>query len=604
LLTALVARTSVSFAFPFVDPSNVDSLPTGAPLGTELPSTDVQGLQGQLHLTNPAAPGNPSAWTIVPRITVQEVFTDNALQTTSPRIADAITVVAPGINISAATARLNLSLDYSPSLVVHAVEGPLNELTQQLNLTGLVTIVPNLAYVDVRALSGVQSQVGGLAGTGTIGGGGFTNADAASSGALAPANAGVGGGNVAALTKNNEVQTTSFGISPYLLHDLGDYGTYKLGVSGNYSRFDQLSGFFSSPLPSGGINGSSLFSSEEIAHYGTSQFLVKFQDSIDLDLLQSTSRNDALTATSINTATGASTQITQPAGTFTSRRMSLTDTITYALSHSLSLFGSGGYQTITYSNNQAAAVNGLTWQIGFNYNPSPESGLSISYGHNNGTDAANAYGHIAIGGRSQATLSYTNTVGTQLENLQNQLNNSSVNVNGQLVNAITGGPNFVATNALGVQQGVYRFSTLTAGFSTGWNRDQLAFSAAWSIQTNLQPGGAQTTEFIDPTTGNLVILNQPLGTTNNSTDAKTGTATWTHQMNPDTTLSASTSYSLLRRSGGLGTDGSLSTAIGLQYMLSLSTSLSARYTFFDRVSKIPGYSMYQNMLLLGLTKTF
>jgi hypothetical protein len=604
LLTALVARTSVSFAFPFVDPSNVDSLPTGAPLGTELPSTDVQGLQGQLHLTNPAAPGNPSAWTIVPRFTLQQVFTDNALQVTSPRIADAITVASPGVNITASTVRLNLSLDYSPSLVMHAVEGPLNELTQQLNLTGLVTVVPDLAYVDVRALSGVQSEFGGLAGTGTIGGGGYTNAAASVGGALAPANAGVGGGNVAALTKNNEVQTSSFGISPYLLHDLGDYGTYKLGVSGNYSRYSQLSGFFSSPLPSGGINGSSLFSSEEIAHYGTSQFLVKFQDSIDVDLMQSTSHNDALTATSINGITGASTQVATPAGTFTSRRMTLTDTITYALSHSLSLFGSGGYQSITYSNNQAIPVNGLIWQIGFNYNPSPESGLTVSYGRNNGADAANASGHIAIGGRSQATLSYSNTVGTQLENLQNQLNNSAVNVNGQLVNAVTGGPNFQATNALGVQQGVYRFSTLTAGFSTGWDRDQVALSATWSIQTNLQPGGTQTTQFIDPATGNLVILNEPLGTTNNSTDVKTGTATWIHQMNPDTTFSASTAYSLLRRSGGLGNDGSLSTAIGLQYMLSASTSLSARYTFFDRVSKIPGYSMYQNMLLLGLTKTF
>jgi hypothetical protein len=570
-----------------------------------LPSTDVQGLQSRLKQTNPALPATSPGWTFVPRITLQEALTDNALQTTTPRVADAITVFAPGVNIVASTARLNLTLDYSPTLLMHAVEGPLNELTQQLNLTGLVTVIPDLAYVDVRALSGVQSQLGGLADVGTLGAGGYSSAAAASSGVLAPANAGVGTGiGTAGLTKNNEVQTTSFGISPYLLRDLGDYGTFKVGVSGNYSRYDQVTGFLASPLPSGGVNGSSLFSTEEIAHYGTSQFLTKFQDSIDIDLMQASSHNDGLTATSINTLTGVVTPITEPSGSFYSRRMTATNTLTYALTHTLSVFGTGGYQTISYSNGVANNVNGITWNLGFNYNPSPDSGLSVSYGHINGTNSWTANGHVAIGGRSQATLSYSNTLGTQLENLQNQLNNSAINVNGQLVNAITGGPNFVATNALGVQTGVFRYSTLTAGFSTGWDRDQVNLTAAWSIQTSVQPGSTFTTEFIDPATGSLVIFNQPSGGGTSATDLKTATAQWTHLINPDTTLSASASYSLLRRSGGAGNDGSLSTAVGLQYMLSASTSLSARYTFFDRISRIPGYTMYENLLLLGLTKTF
>jgi hypothetical protein len=74
-------------------------------------------------------------------------------------------------------------------------------------------------------------------------------------------------------------------------------------------------------------------------------------------------------------------------------------------------------------------------------------------------------------------------------------------------------------------------------------------------------------------------------------------------MSEDLTLSTSASYSFIHRSGNLN-DGSLATAVGLQYTLSPSTTLSARYSFFDRVSKIPGYTLYENILLLGATKQF
>jgi len=48
----------------------------------------------------------------------------------------------------------------------------------------------------------------------------------------------------------------------------------------------------------------------------------------------------------------------------------------------------------------------------------------------------------------------------------------------------------------------------------------------------------------------------------------------------------------------------LAGSIGLQYLLSASATLSGRYAFYDRVSKIPGYNLYENILLVGLTKTF
>ena len=68
-------------------------------------------------------------------------------------------------------------------------------------------------------------------------------------------------------------------------------------------------------------------------------------------------------------------------------------------------------------------------------------------------------------------------------------------------------------------------------------------------------------------------------------------------------LNTGASYNFIRR-GGIGNDGSLSTNIGVQYLASASTTITGTYSFFDRVSRIPGYSLYENILLLGITKRF
>ena len=75
-------------------------------------------------------------------------------------------------------------------------------------------------------------------------------------------------------------------------------------------------------------------------------------------------------------------------------------------------------------------------------------------------------------------------------------------------------------------------------------------------------------------------------------------------MAPDLTLSTSGSYTFTHRNGSTGNDSAFSTAISLQYTLSDSSNVSARYSFFDRISRIQGYSLYENILILGFTKKF
>ncbi len=589
VLATLLAGIDPAAAFPVLDPTNQDTLPGGAPLGTELPAQDVNGLGNQLHLVNPAAPGNPGAWTIIPRLTLQELFTDNAYEVTSPRRGDAITIIAPGVSIAADTAKLHLNLDYQPNLLLHAINGPLNVMTQQLTAVGLVTVVPDLAYVDLRAFTGVQSTLGGLNGAGTIGAG---NVGVGAAGTTTPGTApGTQLGN-----RNNEVQTSSVGISPYLLRDFGDYGTGKLGASVGAARYSTIQGFAADPLPSGGSNGQSLLSTEETGHYNSGTFLAKLQYAFDADVLQTHSVAEGA-AVPVGTTTA-----TTPATTFDSRRETFTNQLSFALNHEFTLLGSLGYQNIVYTGVAGVNVNGLTWSAGFTYAPGPFTSVTMTYGRLNGTNALQANGFIAIGNRSNLTFTYSNTVGTQLENLQGALNASAVGVAGQLVNVYTGGPTLIASNNLGVESGVFRFNTFNANLTTQWDRDTFQESLTWAEQTSLTPGIGEPLISVG-SDGSLIVTPTTITTTGPSDTVSTASIVWTHQMSPDTTLTTSAAYSYTRRNAGQN-DGTVSTSAALQHALSPSTTLTARYSFFDRVSKIPGYSLYENILLLGITKQF
>jgi len=587
------AQLGTAGAFPFIDPTNQDTVPTGAPLGAELPAADVKGLRNQLRLTNPGAAGNPSAWTIIPRLTIQEILTDNAYGVSSPRRPDAVTVISPGISVAADTSRLKLNLDFQPSLVMHAVNGPLNTLVHQLTATGLITVVPDLAFVDVRALSGVQSRLGALSGAGTLGAGTVAPGGV-------PTDIGYGAGQGA--NRNNLVQTSSFGLSPYLLRQFGDYGTGKIGASIDVSRYSALNGFTGNPLPLGGsTNGQSLVTTEEIARYSSGDILQKFQYTFDLSLSQSRTQNDALTATAINTATGAT--VILPQQSFSSQRQTINNQINYALNRKFTFFVSGGYEKIYYGVPNAPNVNGLIWKVGTTVTPSPESSFTVSYGRQNGANAFEASGRLALTARTILTFSYDNTVGTQLQNLQNQLNNSAIGQTGALINAQTGGPVFIQGNGLGVQNGVFRFRTFTTALATQWERDTLQGTLSWSEQTALTPALGVGSILFDPVTGAALIVPTTISTNGPSSEVKTASIYWMHELSPALTLSSNASFSFITRSGS-GTDTSLSTAVALQYLATDTMTLHARYSFFDRKSKLPGSSMYENILLVGFTKQF
>ena len=554
-------------AFPLLDAATEDPVPAG----TELATPDAQDLRHQLQIVNGlAAP--PGGWTIVPQIDLQEMLTDNAEQTHSPRQWDLVTYIRPGINIVGDLPRAQLFFNYSPALALYARTTSLNALTQQMNGIGQITLVPDLAFVDMRAVAGVHSQYGGFGGLGDVGA--SATADMATTTATIPTLA----GNSQGLNKSNEVQTFSYGISPYLLRRFGDWGVGKLGYSLDVTRSNTLSGFASTPFPTGGANGQSLVTNEEFGHFATGDILQSLQNSIDIDLVQTQTRTDASFASA---TTGFSAQSESTSST----REIFTDQISWQMNRSVALFASGGHETITYSGFGAQTIDDFTWNLGTTLTPGPKAALTVSYGHLNGFNSWTVNGHYALTARTLLTVSYGQTLGTQLEYLQNQLNLATVR-GGTLVNAQNGGGTlFNGTNALAVQNGVFRTETLTLGSTTALERDTFAINLLMVRQT--QTGRAEA---------------------GNSSSSKSVSVSWLHAMRPDMTLGASFAYALQDQGGASafnpGNSTSFAASLAWQYQISDTVTAGMRYSLLNRSSAVNAYNAHENLLILGISKKF
>ena len=460
-----LAQLSPVAAFPVTDPLN----PGIVPAGGELAPPDVQDLQHQMQLLSGFGSAG-GGWTILPRVTVEEMLNDNVLEAHSPRRWDLITEVAPGIAVAGDTARITLRLNYQPMLQLYTRTGSQNALSQQLSATGTVTLVPDLLFVDVRGLAGVQAANGGIGGLGTVGQAGLSPI---TSGGLAQTTQ-------LGLTKQNLVQTSSFAISPYMLYRFGDVGTGRVGVSLSDTSFSRISGFTSAPWPSGG-NAQQQTGVEETASFQTGNALSRIRDRVSIDAEQS-KLSGQLQGTRQSQFFGT--------GNGNSERDTFDNRVDYALNRTVSVYGDLGWERINYSGSNQLNINGPTWGLGTTLTPDPDTSVTLGYGRQNGTTAFTFDGHYALTARTTLTGSYHNGITTQTGMIRNQLNLAAVSNNGSLVNRQTGAPLFLSNNALGVSPGIYRFSILSLGATTVLARDTITLTLTHTQQTPVGSGTA------------------------------------------------------------------------------------------------------------------
>lgn len=531
-----------------------------------LSGQDAQDLKHQMQIvTGTAAAPSSGGWVIVPRLDLLGLVTDNALQVSNPRQWDIASIVAPGLAVTADTGRLQLRFDYSPILSVYARTSSQNSLSHYLNTSGLLTVVPDLFFVDLRAVAGVQPISGGFGG---INGFGLGLAQASSLGASIA--------NSAILNRQNQSQVLTAGISPYVVREFGDYGILRIGGSLQASSQSTVSGFGTVPLTTTGDDAQSQITTEQTARFITGDILGRIQNTTEGTLSQ----------TPISSTIAASGR--QFGRSYSSQQI-ITNKTAYAINHAITVFATIGYQNLVYSGGLNQSVTGPVWNIGTTLLPNPDSSITVSYGRRDGAESLAFDGKYAVSARTVIAGSYSSSLTTQLQNLQRQLDMGILNANGILVNSQTGAPLIIGNGGQALQPGLFRYDVLNLTAQTTLDRDFLTLAVISSTQR--------------PTTGS---------TTTSATTVKTISGSWVRELRPDLSLNTIVSYTTQTVSGAPGVGKTLAASIGLNYLLTDSLTGRLRYSYFNRqagaaIAINPAFSRFsfsQNLLTIGITKLF
>lgn len=163
---------------------------------TALSAPAAQALPGQGQEGIPAR-----AWIIKPRVSLTETLTDraNVGGAVVGEQTDLITTLAPGIQIQANSARLKASLDYTLRALVYANNADFNTTQNQLNTFGSFEAIDDWFFIDFNGRIGQQTV--------------------SSFGAVSPSLGSI---------NQNSVETSNFGISPYIRGRFGSSMNYQL----------------------------------------------------------------------------------------------------------------------------------------------------------------------------------------------------------------------------------------------------------------------------------------------------------------------------------------------------------------------------------------
>ena len=504
------------------------------------------------------AAGVPNAgltgFAITPSIGLQETYTDNVNQTHSNRQPDFITQLTPSITASAQTPRLTGNLNYSPTLSWYAETPGNNYINQSLAGTGLATLVPDALFVQAAAYASTISAFGGLTG--------------------AP-------GQI--LNQQNRTSVESFSLGPYFLHEFAPWGTLRVGANIGYTttNYNGVPSGFGVVAPN--TNNGDQITTEETASFTTGEFLSQFQYTIAVDgqQLQGTT----------GTTSGA-------------YNYSVNNTLNYAVNRWLTLTASAGWQTQYYNTVPSTNISGLTWNLGGTITPNPDSVITFGYGHSNGFDSFNFAGTYALGGRTNISLNYSESLGVTLQQIQQALNGAYAGPNGILYSASTGAPLDITNSLFATQTNLTRNKVLTASITHIWERDTLTFSLNGQNQVFV----ARSTTSIE-----------------NSQRGVTAAVSFNHDLRPDLSLSlyADYGYQEFYNIGGIGsatqTQRVYDFSAAMTYTFTPTLTGNVRYLFTNRNVSPDGTvngtinntvngtnfsSFYQNIFTVGIVKTF
>lgn len=163
--------------------------------------------------SSPDGEGEPTtsrrAWTVEPRVSLTETYSDNVNLASADRRSDTYTEIVPGVRLTTNSARLRFSLDYQAKRVIYADETSADETQQSLSALGRLELLDDAFFVDFSGNISQQS----ISALGQQGG---------SSSAI----------------NGNQTETSTYRVSPYLAGLVGGYAQYEVRYGVTSSRSD------------------------------------------------------------------------------------------------------------------------------------------------------------------------------------------------------------------------------------------------------------------------------------------------------------------------------------------------------------------------------
>ncbi|WP_165585632.1 TIGR03016 family PEP-CTERM system-associated outer membrane protein [Roseococcus sp. SYP-B2431] len=506
-----------------------------------LPATSPEVRLGGFGLPAGAPPPQPEPepgrrWTVTPSIGVQLMGTDNVFQTVRNRQADLITTITPALLLGAETSRFQGVLNYAPNIQFYADTPGQNRMDQRFNGQGLATLVPGLLYLDVRGASAVQTIAGGIAPESTV-----------------------------VTSRQNKVQTTSFQISPYLMHRFGDLATVQAGYAFQY--VDQRSSADASQisLTPGGLP---TFTSQ---HFTAHEFYAVGRSGPDLGRLAFEGRLDSTSYIGTGVLDGAYRRNASVEGR-------------YAIIRGVSALLEGGYEQQRYAGIPGIRIDGPIWSAGVRIDFSDESRIVAKYGRRDGFNSAFLQASLALGGRTRFSASYSERLTSSAGRAADLLSTTSLDELGNPIDLATGLPAVqpFASSFLGAQSSLMRIRAASASLSQSWPRDTIALTVTNEERTPVS---------VAP------------GTVGFDQDGTSGSISWAHSFSERTTAFAYAQYGQFS-SGLLGKGDVVTGSVTLSHQLQPRLLGTMQIATSSRSDQRSTGRATQNLILVALRQSF
>ena len=331
-------------------------------------------------------------WSITPRISVSETFSDNANLATDSEDpnSDFITQISPGLGVRGTGARGNLNFDYSRDESFYHRGAREDSSNNSLAATGAVELWKQALFVDGQAS--------------------ISRAIEDSRGATSTSVAG---------QDANRTESRAFSVSPYLRHHFGPWVETE-------TRFT-YSGVMTE--------------SDTVEDNRTQREQVRLNSGRRFTQLQWS-------------LTGLNSKTINDGDEPSSRERRVDTDFTFIINRFISLLGGVGYEDIE-DTGLTSQPSGLTYNVGFALQPSPRTSVRFTAGERNGDTNYDLEATHSLSSRTTINATYSESIQTSQQLIDNSLAFLGFDQNNQPIDIRNGAP-FGSNDAFGLTERTFR----------------------------------------------------------------------------------------------------------------------------------------------------